>query len=1313
MEVELKKDISSNAMKCSVCGTIIVHSANHLPQGTILNGFEIISEIGRGGMGIVYNASQLNLDRSVALKVLSDDLARDEEFVERFFKEARAAASLNHSNIVQVFDAGSTLDGIYYFAMELISGETIESRIEREGAFPSKEAMKIAVKISDALDYAWKSQKLTHGDIKPENIILNEFGEAKLADLGLAKFTHEEVSTDGIMVTPLYAPPEIIRADNREISFKSDMYSFGATLYQMLAGVPPFPDGPPEQLFLCHLNETPPSLSIHNDKLAAPLIRIVDDLLAKDPDKRAESWEALCKSLKRIKEPEGAGKVFRKRSHIHNAQDESSSDLDKRRQETEDEDGVSAEPASISLMIKVLSALALILLVAIAGVLSMTKHSSSKGTPAAVSPRKPSVAKPTSPLEEWNELQRRMNAMNDKNSLAALKAFVAKHGRNCPPAALKRLRKTRNKTGGTSRGQKENSRFNTNANNLEKRVGIVLRSKKTTESSRLADCQKRINALFNQMSRKPYLKLPKRQRNFFRASLAAIKTELIERGNRLKKQARALQERKRLEKLAEDKLLRKKRREKRAAKLAAAAATDAYYKLLASFEDKPKLSLLANSLLKWRSESKNTSSNYSARADFIIKTIIPNSKRAYDILKKHKKSLVGHKLPKGVCSKKFSKFTVKEITAAGIKLNLRKGAVSLGKTLKWSKISPQKMVALLKKVVLDNKNTPPSQQEERVVLSYAVIKSPDVAGYLLTSLRTLRLDEIQKWKDIICDMNEASRENGLARLYERLCDDLKAGDKSKASEKFIKLSAAGKESLFAKRYADELKTLKPLFAEINPKITAAEWADKILARNQKQRSARKVFDSLMSFYARYGNILASLDAKVVEELSSRREEVLAELVRESGVTEMKDNRVPFYYWVKERRGGAWAFFKLAERSPRLKALPKLLASMQLAAALDNGDWETSSMIFSEHKAMTSNELVRIKRLRPWLPSFVFADGIVASQYGDSQAVSAASSALIKLAESASRNTAVSTLSTTLAMEFSISRRDNEATMKMGDAYAYNDEQPWWWMEGRIPLLNILARCMANQKPKKAILSFSNRYKGNAKLAGDSIWLDSAARLISGEPLNQNRIQKLDSTNCHFSDTTARIMSSALAQYYIETEKEFNNDNRLLSAIEKRLSPSIVSSDLWRRTLLLRLARAKTPRGFAIEAKRRLADLRICSSRAYPLLLELKLGAEVAEGKLSPDAAKKILSGFLKASLVPAKDELDLLSVMTGDDPGAVVKRLFAEHRPAAAVRAALLAIAMRKESEIRTAVSSILQENASTLQWEELYILRIMERWRR
>ncbi|MDD3118172.1 MAG: serine/threonine-protein kinase, partial [Victivallales bacterium] len=294
--VEARRAPFSNALVCTICGSEF--EVDFLAPGTIINGFRIEEEIGRGSFGIVYKALQLNLERMVAMKVLADELAQDSDFVDNFFREARLAARLSHPNIVQAFDAGATPEGIYYFAMELIEGETLESRIRRDGRMEAGVAVDIALKIARALDYAWERQHLTHGDIKPENIILNSSGEAKLADLGLAKTAHEERSGT-LMVTPLYAPPEIIGSSPDLDPVRADIYSFGGTLYHMLGGVPPFDENDPDEVMARHLNEIPESLAIRF-RVNTELSFLVDRMLAKNPDERPQSWQEVIAALEAL-----------------------------------------------------------------------------------------------------------------------------------------------------------------------------------------------------------------------------------------------------------------------------------------------------------------------------------------------------------------------------------------------------------------------------------------------------------------------------------------------------------------------------------------------------------------------------------------------------------------------------------------------------------------------------------------------------------------------------------------------------------------------------------------------------------------------------------------------------------------------------------------------------------------------------------------------------------------------------------------------------------------------------------------------------
>ncbi len=287
---------------CPGCGALLP-AHRYIAPGTEINGFRVEHEIGRGGMGIVYLARQLDLDRDVALKILSDEMASDSTLVRSFFREARAAAALNHPNIVLAYDAGTDKKRcLHYFVMELIEGENLEIYTAKHGALPTALALKCATQIADALAYAWNTKRLAHRDIKPENIILTQNNDFKLADLGLARAYDgktQDNSDDG-MATPAYASPEVIRRELDKIGFRSDLYSFGATLYQLFTGTPPFTGSDPMEVCGKQLNEQPKPLIGVNPELPSELSILVDKLMEKAPEKRPESWDFVLERLNRI-----------------------------------------------------------------------------------------------------------------------------------------------------------------------------------------------------------------------------------------------------------------------------------------------------------------------------------------------------------------------------------------------------------------------------------------------------------------------------------------------------------------------------------------------------------------------------------------------------------------------------------------------------------------------------------------------------------------------------------------------------------------------------------------------------------------------------------------------------------------------------------------------------------------------------------------------------------------------------------------------------------------------------------------------------
>ncbi len=262
-------------------------------SGLMVDDYQVVALLGQGANGVVFLAWQLKLFREVAIKLLAADKVSDSGAILSFFSEAQAVARLMHPNIVQAIGAGVTGDGVYYFAMELIKGYSVEKLIDDYGAMDYSQALAIAVKVADALAYSWNKYELIHGDIKPANIMLTDSGEPKLADLGLAAFGKVRIVADEIMATPLYAPPEIIRGDAELIGFKSDMYSFGATLYEMFCGDPPFYDTEPERVLQMHLNDDLEPLEQRMGFFNQRLSAFVSRLLSKDPRQRPSSWNVV------------------------------------------------------------------------------------------------------------------------------------------------------------------------------------------------------------------------------------------------------------------------------------------------------------------------------------------------------------------------------------------------------------------------------------------------------------------------------------------------------------------------------------------------------------------------------------------------------------------------------------------------------------------------------------------------------------------------------------------------------------------------------------------------------------------------------------------------------------------------------------------------------------------------------------------------------------------------------------------------------------------------------------------------------------
>lgn len=272
--------------------------------------YVIESQIGSGGMGLIYKAKQISMHRIVALKVLRDNLVSNQKYLDRFFREVRLLASMEHPNMVRVYEGGNDRGNVW-FSMEYVQGDDLNLYLMRRTfKFSEYQARYIARRVAAALEYAWNYQRIIHRDVKPANIMLTKSGEIKLLDLGISKKLDDDpnalghTTADGLLVgSPTYMSPEQVSA-GKDIDFRTDMYSLGITLYHILAGKPPYDGTSVVDVITQHFSAPIPDIREVRPDISRRFANIIKKMMAKQKEDRFASWEDFIAALDKCEEME-------------------------------------------------------------------------------------------------------------------------------------------------------------------------------------------------------------------------------------------------------------------------------------------------------------------------------------------------------------------------------------------------------------------------------------------------------------------------------------------------------------------------------------------------------------------------------------------------------------------------------------------------------------------------------------------------------------------------------------------------------------------------------------------------------------------------------------------------------------------------------------------------------------------------------------------------------------------------------------------------------------------------------------------------
>jgi hypothetical protein len=1171
---------------CRECGNPILDDS--IAPGSIVAGFKIIHEIARSSNGIVYLARQATLDRDVALKILPEEKAADAAFIDCFFHEARAAAALTHPAIVQAYDAGVTTDGIYYFAMELIDGETAESILEQRIGFTPEQVINIAVAIAEALEYAWERQQLTHGDIKPENIVFNRHGEAKLADLGLAKIAFDQSNETEIMATPLYAAPEVIRGEKEKIGVKTDIYAFGIVLYQMFCGRPPFDEEDPVKVMEMHLQET--HISLKNIGSEFQHLHIISDfidrMIAKEPGSRPESWNEvvgflkMMKANKRLYEPlperRGAGALFR------------------------------AYPlASYSI-------LAISLLLVAVGATYLVRGKSG-GKPPLKNPAQVKIVQPAPGTEEkWTNLKNSLKYMRSAEAVTAINQFIAGCGQNVLPSDTELLLQqysgqAADDAARAAAALAARAAVTDEIRSIEQEFAEI--RKLSDKHFKMQDTLNRIDAVLLQYQSG---EIPE---NCF--SPAAIKRFNEEHKN-LAQQLAVFYKSSRSERVAA--VIDAMRRESKlkpavqnAAILHGNAEYNYYFALINEFMELPE-SKRTNLYFQKITEgygAKIKSQELKQKILF-LQGVLPDENSAAQLLQRFSPAMQGKELPWLLNDKKFT--LVSCDSSAMTLIHQISDGVEERKKLTWQNISLPQQALLLQRWIIDSNIAIPA--DDFYILGGMMLTQKQSAGMhaLLKRFADTNGINLEQWRSCFRDFSAAAQECAARTVAEKIIALEQKDEISAAYLEYLYKFNQFRQTVTFNRYQPAFTAIFEPFLRSQPEAGAETIAAVLI--NMPDKDLYGALNKSCAAYELYAS-LKSVPAAAREKLNKIRSQTLNNWSKNSDV-----NRISLHPGI---------FWRIAQPMN-----PPDGSLLQTAAAMNIGDMAVVSKNIKDKNILDS-----VNQYKPeWQYPQLYYAAIAAKMFEQYQVRDGAIALLRR--QAAKKNIAAFcwTMQTALAC-----REINLAAGLQNDFTV--SAQPGK-LELRAALLCLIAELQRHSCHSKRFATLVNRYRNSlqTQLTVNEIkWLNVINSIINNQDDINPELDSLPGTVPKEAELFAQLLADAAARRAVML-----NDIKLETVVKIiELLPGVNdSTELWYRLQLLKFSMpgvtAKTLERLTEAASR---DYRIAAVQYYPRIILLNAAASLLSKALTVNDTAAVIHRFLDFAPMRVPSDEKIINLLDG------------------------------------------------------------------